>query len=263
MGKSTIAANLALAFSSLGYRSGILDTDLFGPSIPTLFNLADGQHSPLLTPNNQLVPLTNYGVKTMSMGYLVGEESAPLVWRGPMLLKAVQQLLHEVDWAATAASSTTTARGSGLDVLVLDLPPGTGDIQLSITQQVELSGAVIVTTPHTLAIKDAVKGVNMFNKVGVPLLGVVNNMSVFSCPCCGEKSEVFGSSRAVRTKVCEEYGMDYLGDVPLHGRIGEDGSLGRPTVVSEPASERAELFRGIARLVGGRIGLGKENGLSG
>lgn len=251
MGKSTIAANLALAFSSLGYKSGILDTDLFGPSIPTLFNLADGNNNPLLTDKNQLVPLTNYGVKTMSMGYLVGEESAPLVWRGPMLLKAVQQLLHEVDWAASSSSSS----GSGLDVLVLDLPPGTGDIQLSITQQVELSGAVIVTTPHTLAIKDAVKGVNMFNKVGVPLLGVVNNMSVYTCPCCGEKSEVFGSSEGVRKKVCQEYGMDYLGDVPLHGRIGEDGSEGRPTVVSEPDSERAEVFRGIARLVAGRIGL--------
>ncbi|KAM7207321.1 P-loop containing nucleoside triphosphate hydrolase protein [Naviculisporaceae sp. PSN 640] len=257
VGKSTIAANLALAFSSLGYKSGILDTDLFGPSIPTLFNLSDGNtNNPLLTEKNQLVPLTNYGVKTMSMGYLVGEESAPLVWRGPMLLKAVQQLLHEVDWAATTSGSVS--RGSGLDVLVLDLPPGTGDIQLSITQQVELSGAVIVTTPHTLAIKDAVKGVNMFNKVGVPLLGVVNNMSLYTCPCCGEKSEVFGSSEGVRKKVCEEYGMEYLGDVPLHGKIGEDGSEGRPTVVSEPTSERAEIFREIARLVGGRIGLGEK-----
>lgn len=263
VGKSTIAANLALAFSSLGYKSGILDTDLFGPSIPTLFNLAaaedDGEiNNPLLTERNQLVPLTNYGVKTMSMGYLVGEESAPLVWRGPMLLKAVQQLLHEVDWAASSSSSSSSGTGSGLDVLVLDLPPGTGDIQLSITQQVELSGAVIVTTPHTLAIKDAVKGVNMFHKVGVPLLGVVNNMSVYTCPCCGEKSEVFGSSDGVRRKVCEEYGMEYLGDVPLHGKIGEDGSEGRPTVVSEPDSERAEVFRSIARLVGRRIGLGEK-----
>ncbi|KAM7202480.1 P-loop containing nucleoside triphosphate hydrolase protein [Rhypophila sp. PSN 637] len=256
VGKSTIAANLALAFTQLGYKTGILDTDLFGPSIPTLFNLSGPDHSPTLTPNNQLIPLTNYAVKTMSMGYLVGED-APLVWRGPMLLKAVQQLLHEVDWSSSSGGSSSSV--GGLDILVLDLPPGTGDIQLSITQQVELSGAVIVTTPHTLAIKDAIKGVNMFKKVGVPLLGVVNNMSTFHCPCCGTETEVFGSSAQVK-RVCEEHEMDYLGDVPLHGRIGEDGSLGRPTVVSEPESGRADVFRGIARVVGERIGLIKHDG---
>ncbi|KAK3316381.1 P-loop containing nucleoside triphosphate hydrolase protein [Apodospora peruviana] len=240
VGKSTVAANLSLAFARQGFRSGILDTDIFGPSIPTLFNLNE---EPLLSANNQLVPLTNYGVKTMSIGYLVGEE-APLVWRGPMLLKAVQQLLHDVDWGGAG----------GLDILVLDLPPGTGDTQLSIAQQIVLDGSVIVTTPHTLAVKDAVKGINMFRKVDVPILGLVQNMSVFRCPHCHGATAVFGSSEGVR-KVCEEHDMAFLGDVPLHPNIGEDGSRGKPTVVAEPASERAKVFMDIARAVGEKIGL--------
>ncbi|KAK3381610.1 P-loop containing nucleoside triphosphate hydrolase protein [Podospora didyma] len=238
VGKSTVAANLALAFARLGYRSGILDTDVFGPSIPTLFNLSD---APRLSDQNQLVPLTNYGVQTMSMGYLV-DPSAAVIWRGPMLLKAVQQLLHEVAWSG------------GLDILVLDLPPGTGDTQLSITQQIVLDGAVIVTTPHTLAVRDAVKGIDMFNKVSVPILGLVQNMSVFRCPHCHGDSAVFGSSDQVK-KVCEEHEMEFLGDVPLHPNIGEDGSGGKPTVVAEPESERAKVFLDIAAKVGARIGL--------
>ena len=162
-----------------------------------------------------------------------------------MLLKAIQQLLHEVDWGS-----------DGLDILVLDLPPGTGDIQLSITQQVELDGSVIVTTPHTLAVKDAVKGINMFRKVEVPILGLVQNMSVFRCPHCEGDTAVFGSSEGVK-RICDEHGMEFLGDVPLHPSIGEDGSRGMPTVVAEPASERTKVFMDIARTVGERIGLGK------
>jgi len=180
----------------------------------------------------------------MSIGYLVPPESA-IIWRGPMLLKAIQQLLHEVDWAASYG---------GLDILVLDLPPGTGDTQLSITQQIVLDGAVIVTTPHTLAVRDAVKGVDMFSKVGVPLLGLVQNMSVFCCPNCGSDTAVFGTSEKVKA-VCEEHGMDFLGDVPLHPNIGEDASRGRPTVVAEPDSERAKVFMDVARAVGKKIGL--------
>ncbi|KAK4176815.1 P-loop containing nucleoside triphosphate hydrolase protein [Triangularia setosa] len=239
VGKSTIAANLSLAFSRLGYRTGLLDTDLFGPSIPTLFSL---NASPNLTPQNQLIPLTNYGVKTMSIGYLVGSESAPIVWRGPMLLKAIQQLLHDVDWSP------------GLDVLVLDLPPGTGDIQLSITQQIPLSGAVIVTTPHTLAVKDAVKGVEMFKKVDVPVLGLVQNMSLFTCPCCSTQTSVFGGTDKVG-KMCRDYDMEFLGDVPLHPNIGEDGSRGKPTVAAEPESDRAKVFMEVAKRLGEKIGL--------
>ncbi len=177
----------------------------------------------------------------MSLGYLQPDESAPIIWRGPMLLKALQQLLHDVAWG-------------GLDVLVLDLPPGTGDIQLSIAQQVELSGAVVVTTPHVLAVKDAVRGVGMFEKVGVPVLGVVRNMGVFVCPCCGERTEVFGGKEGVE-EMCRERGIEVLADVPLHRSIGEDGSRGKPTVVAEPGSERAGVFMELARRVAGKVGL--------
>ncbi|KAK2030420.1 P-loop containing nucleoside triphosphate hydrolase protein [Colletotrichum zoysiae] len=237
VGKSTVAANLSLAFARLGYRAGILDTDIFGPSIPTLFNLSG---EPRLSQGNQLVPMTNYGVKTMSMGYLVPENDA-VVWRGPMVMKAIQQLLHEVDWG-------------GLDVLVLDLPPGTGDTQLTITQQVILDGSIIVTTPHTLAVKDAVKGVNMFNKVNVNILGLVQNMSLFSCPHCHGDTHVFGSNERVE-RMCRDHKIDFLGDVPLHPSIGDDADLGRPTVVAEPTSERADIFLKMARDIAPKIDL--------
>ncbi|EJP67909.1 nucleotide binding protein [Beauveria bassiana ARSEF 2860] len=231
VGKSTVAANLSLAFAKLGFRAGILDADIFGPSIPTLFDLSG---EPRLSKNNQLVPLTNYGVKTMSMGYLVGE-SAPVVWRGPMVMKAIQQLLHEVEWG-------------GLDVLVLDLPPGTGDTQLTITQQVILDGSVIVTTPHTLATKDAVKGINMFKTVNVDILGLVQNMSLFTCPHCNEGTHVFGSNERVE-KMCSEHSIEFLGDIPLHPSIGDDAEKGKPTVVAEPESERAAAFLNIAKSI--------------
>ncbi|KAH7175666.1 P-loop containing nucleoside triphosphate hydrolase protein [Dactylonectria macrodidyma] len=237
VGKSTVAANLSLAFARLGYRTGILDTDIFGPSIPTLFDLSG---EPRLSTNNQLVPLTNYGVKTMSMGYLVGE-NAPVVWRGPMVMKAIQQLLHEVEWG-------------GLDVLVLDLPPGTGDTQLTITQQIILDGTIIVTTPHTLATKDAVKGINMFKAVNVNILGLVQNMSLFQCPHCHGETHVFGSNERVE-KMCQEHQIDFLGDIPLHPNIGDDAEKGKPTVVAEPTSERASVFLKIAREICPKISL--------
>ncbi|KAJ4234455.1 hypothetical protein NW759_001447 [Fusarium solani] len=237
VGKSTVAANLSLAFARLGYRAGILDTDIFGPSIPTLFDLSG---EPRLSSKNQLIPLTNYGVKTMSMGYLVGE-NAPVVWRGPMVMKAVQQLLHEVDWG-------------GLDILVLDLPPGTGDTQLTITQQVILDGSVIVTTPHTLATKDAVKGINMFKTVDVNILGLVQNMSLFQCPHCHGETHIFGSNARVE-KLCQEHQIDFLGDIPLHPNIGDDGDRGKPTVVAEPTSERANAFLKIAHDICPKINL--------
>ncbi|KAI1100639.1 P-loop containing nucleoside triphosphate hydrolase protein [Jackrogersella minutella] len=241
VGKSTVAANLSLAFAKMGYRSGILDADIFGPSIPTLFNLSgEPRLSSSANADNQLLPMSNYGVKTMSMGYLVGED-APVVWRGLMVMKALQQLLHEVDWG-------------GLDILVLDLPPGTGDTQLSVTQQIVLDGSVIVTTPHTLAVKDAVKGINMFKKVNVPLLGLVQNMSLFSCPHCHHDTAVFGSNEHVK-EICKEHSIDLLGDIPLHQNVGDDGQRGKPTVVSEPESERAHAFLNIAKLVGSKIGL--------
>ncbi|KAJ9640521.1 hypothetical protein H2199_006060 [Coniosporium tulheliwenetii] len=249
VGKSTIAVNLALSFARSGLRSGILDTDIFGPSIPTLLNLSG---EPRLSSSqsvakqyievdrdNQLVPLSNYGVKSMSMGYLVSED-APVVWRGLMVMKALQQLLHEVEWG-------------GLDILVLDLPPGTGDVQLTITQQVKLDGAVVVSTPQDIALKDAVKGVNMFRKVNVPLLGMVQNMSTFQCPHCQQMTDIFGREGVARK--CEEMGIRLLGDVPLHASICSDADRGKPTVVAEPGSARAKAFEGIADAVKGIIGM--------
>ncbi|KAL9071178.1 MAG: hypothetical protein Q9161_004355 [Pseudevernia consocians] len=210
-----------------GHRSGVLDTDIFGPSIPTLLNLSG---EPRLSANNQLIPLSNYGVKSMSMGYLV-DEKAPVVWRGLMVMKALQQLLHEVEWG-------------GLDILVLDLPPGTGDTQLTITQQIKLDGAVVVSTPQDIALKDAVKGISMFQKVSVPILGMVQNMSVFNCPECGHSTHIFGSEGVART--CESHGIELLGDIPLDARICDDADRGKPTVVAEPGSARGEAFMGIA-----------------
>lgn len=185
------------------------------------------------------MPLSNYGVKSMSMGYLVGED-APVVWRGLMVMKALQQLLHEVEWG-------------GLDILVLDLPPGTGDVQLTITQQVKLDGAVVVSTPQDIALKDAVKGVNMFKKVNVPLLGMVQNMSTFYCPHCQQTTDIFGREGVARK--CEEMGIRLLGDIPLHASICSDADRGKPTVVAEPGSARAKAFEGIADAVKGLIGL--------
>ncbi|RFU35123.1 hypothetical protein B7463_g1199, partial [Scytalidium lignicola] len=237
VGKSTISVNLALAFAQRGLRSGILDTDIFGPSIPTLLNLSG---EPRLSSNNQLVPLSNYGVKSMSMGYLVGED-APVVWRGLMVMKALQQLLHEVDWG-------------GLDVLVLDLPPGTGDTQLTITQQIVLDGAIIVSTPQDIALKDAIKGINMFKKMDIPLLGMVQNMALFTCPHCHNSTHIFGSQAGVN-HACEKHAVKFLGDVPLHPSICDDADRGKPTVVAEPESERAKAFMNIARIVGKDIGL--------
>ncbi|KAF2269655.1 cytosolic Fe-S cluster assembling factor NBP35 [Lojkania enalia] len=237
VGKSTIAVNLALAFARAGHRTGILDADIFGPSIPTLLNLSG---EPRLSSNNQLLPLSNYGLKSMSMGYLV-PESSPVAWRGLMVMKALQQLLHEVDWG-------------GLDMLVLDLPPGTGDVQLTITQQVVLSGAVIVSTPQDLSLKDAAKGVALFRKVDVPILGLVCNMSSFICPGCGDTHQVFGPMDMIRD-MCGKEGIRLLGDVPLDARICEDADRGKPTVVAEPEGPRARIYSDIAKEVGGLVRL--------
>ena len=189
--------------------------------------------------DNQLIPLSNYGVKSMSMGYLIAE-SAPVVWRGLMVMKALQQLLHEVDWG-------------GLDVLVLDLPPGTGDTQLTITQQIKLDGSVIVSTPQDIALKDAIKGIAMFEKVGVPILGMIQNMSVFVCPDCGKSTHIFGAE-GVR-KTCDSHGIELLGDIPLDARICDDADRGKPTVVAEPESVRGEAFLEIAARIGTKIEL--------
>ncbi|KAH4855588.1 hypothetical protein HBH75_086190 [Parastagonospora nodorum] len=239
VGKSTIAVNLALSFARRGYKAGVLDTDIFGPSIPTLLNLSG---EPRLSANNQLLPLSNYGLKSMSMGYLI-PESSPVAWRGMMVMKALQQLLHEVDWG-------------GLDVLVLDMPPGTGDVQLTITQQLILDGAIIVSTPQDLSLKDAVKGVELFRKVDVNLLGLVCNMAGFRCPACGDLHEVFGNMDKIRS-MCSKYDLKMLGEIPLHGRISDDADKGKPTVVAHPNGEHARIFAKVSEEVEGIIGLKK------
>ncbi|KAF3080625.1 hypothetical protein TWF569_004931 [Orbilia oligospora] len=234
VGKSTVAVNLALGLSSLGRRTGILDTDIFGPSIPRLLNLSG---EPRLSEKNQLIPLSNYGLQSMSMGYLVDPENA-VVWRGLMVMKALQQLLHEVEW-------------SELDVLVLDLPPGTGDTQLTITQQVELDGAVIISTPQDIALIDAIKGIDMFSKVKVPILGMVQNMSIFTCPNCSHSTHIFGQDGVNRE--CQKRDIELLGNIPLHPSICQDADAGRPSVIKDPSGETAKAFLEIAGKVDGKL----------
>ncbi|MBA7494870.1 Iron-sulfur cluster carrier protein [subsurface metagenome] len=247
VGKSTLAVNLALAFSRHNLRTGILDTDIFGPSIPTLLNLANASE-PEVTDRGSLVPLQSYGLKSMSMGYLLPSESAPVAWRGAMVQKALHQLLHEVDWSPK------------LDVLVLDLPPGTGDVQLTIGQQVELSGAVIVSTPQDIALKDAVKGIGMFNTMKIPVLGLVQNMSVFVCPKCGEETRIFAHDETgdgAQSKA-KDMGVDFLGNIPLDAKICRDADTGKPTIVAEEASGKfvnTKYYESIASKVASKLAL--------
>jgi ATP-binding protein involved in chromosome partitioning len=227
VGKSTTAVNLAVALSGNGQRTGLLDADIFGPSVPRMMNL---KGEPRLSQKGHLIPLLNYGIKTMSMGYLV-EEKDPIVWRGLMVMKAIQQLLWEVDWGE-------------LDCLVIDLPPGTGDVQLTISQQVELAGAIIVSTPQDIALLDAVKGIAMFNKIHVPILGLVQNMSMFCCPNCNHISHIFGNDGA--KKKAAEMGISILADVPLHEDVCITSDAGKPIVISNPTSPHAQVYRNLA-----------------
>ena len=227
VGKSTTAVNLALALKDHGLRVGILDADIYGPSMPRLLGLK-GQ--PQQISGNQLAPMEAYGLKVMSMGFLVDEET-PMIWRGPMVMSALSQMLKDVAWGE-------------LDVLVVDMPPGTGDAQLTMAQQVPLAGAVIVSTPQDLALIDARKGLNMFRKVNVPVLGIVENMSTFICPHCGEPSNIFGhgGARAEAARL----GVPFLGEVPLTIAIRETSDEGRPVVATDPSSAGAMAFRDIA-----------------
>jgi ATP-binding protein involved in chromosome partitioning len=226
VGKSTVAVNLALALKERGLRVGILDADIYGPSMPRLLGLK-GQPQQVA---DKLAPMEAYGLRAMSMGFLVDEET-PMIWRGPMVMSALSQMLKDVAWGE-------------LDVLVVDMPPGTGDAQLTMAQQVPLAGAVIVSTPQDLALIDARKGLNMFRKVNVPVLGLVENMSSFVCPHCGERSDIFGhgGARSEATRL----GVPFLGEVPLLPTIRETSDLGRPVVATAPSSPAAEAFREIA-----------------
>src|SRR5579862_2989089 len=237
VGKSTTAVNLALALKSLGLSVGLLDADIYGPSQPRMMGITGRPSSP---DGKRLLPLENYGIKVMSMGFMVPEET-PMIWRGPMVMSAINQMLRDVEWGE-------------LDVLVVDLPPGTGDAQLTMAQQVPLSGAVIVSTPQDIALLDARKGLNMFRKVDVPVLGIVENMSYFLCPHCGERSEIFSHGGARRE--AEKLGTDFLGEVPLDIVIRETSDGGKPIVVADPESPHAQLFRSMAERVWKKVATG-------
>ncbi|HLY53248.1 MAG TPA: iron-sulfur cluster carrier protein ApbC [Steroidobacteraceae bacterium] len=234
VGKSTVAANLALAWAAQGARVGILDADIYGPSQPLMLGLA-GQRP--VSDGKQLKPLEAHGVAAMSIGFLIDAEQ-PMVWRGPMVTQALTQLLGETDWGA-------------LDYLVVDMPPGTGDIQLTLAQRVPVAGAVIVTTPQDIALADARKGLKMFEKVAVPVLGVVENMSVHICSNCGHTEHIFGAGGGRR--MAQEYGVKLLGELPLDAHIREEADGGRPSVIAAPASTRARCYFEMARRTAGAL----------
>lgn len=230
VGKSTTTANLAVALATLGLKVGVLDADIYGPSVPKIFGITG---KPRLVQGRTLAPMEAYGLKIMSIGFLIDEET-PMIWRGPMVISAITQMLREVAWGE-------------LDVLVVDMPPGTGDAQLTMAQQTPLAGAVIVSTPQDLALLDARRGVAMFRKVEVPILGIVENMSYFICPECGHRSDIFAHGGARHE--AERLGVPFLGEVPLAMPIRETSDGGRPIVASDPDSPHAKAYLMIARQV--------------
>ena len=240
VGKSTTAANLALALSAEGARVGILDADIYGPSLPMMLGISG---RPETKAENTIEPMEGHGLQASSIGFLVDQDS-PMVWRGPMVTSALEQLLRQTRWR-------------DLDYLIVDMPPGTGDIQLTLSQKVPVTGAVIVTTPQDIALLDARKGLKMFEKVGVPIIGIVENMSTYICPSCGHEEHVFGSGGG--QKMCSDYGVDFLGSLPLNLSIREQSDAGCPTVVAEPDGAISQVYKQIARQVAIRIaGLAKD-----
>lgn len=229
VGKSTTAVNLALAMQLLGKKVGLLDADIYGPSIPTMLGLPEGKR-PEVSGGNRFVPMQAHGLQTMSMGVLTTEDT-PVVWRGPMASGALIQILTQTLW-------------HDLDVLIVDMPPGTGDIQLTLAQKAPVSGAVVVTTPQDIALKDAIKGVEMFRKVDIPVLGLVENMSVHICSNCGHSEHIFGQGGA--EMMSEKFGVEILGSLPLDVRIREDLDDGIPTLVKSPDGDIASIYRKMA-----------------
>ncbi len=234
VGKSTVAANLALALKANGLRVGVLDADIYGPSMPRMLGISGRPSSP---DGKRLTPMENYGLRCMSMGFLVPEDK-PMIWRGPMVMSALQQMLREVNWG-------------DLDIMVVDMPPGTGDAQLTMAQQVPLAGAVIVSTPQDIALLDARKGLNMFRQVEVPVLGIIENMSYFLCPHCGGRSEIFSHGGA--RLEAERLGTEFLGEVPLDLQIRETSDSGHPITVSDPDNPHSLVFRAIAARIWEKI----------
>tara|TARA_Y100001968_G_C19441038_1_gene762509 strand:+ start:222 stop:1415 length:1194 start_codon:yes stop_codon:yes gene_type:complete len=237
VGKSTTAANLAVALGQMGLRTAMLDADIYGPSLPTMMGITD---RPTSADGKTITPIEAYGVTCMSIGFLTPEDTA-MIWRGPMVMSALEQMMGDVDWGTQ-------------DVLVVDMPPGTGDAQLTMAQRVPLAGAVIVSTPQDLSLIDAKKGLNMFRKVDVPVLGIVENMSYFLCPSCGERSDIFAHGGAAQT--ANQIGVDFLGEIPLEISIREGGDNGMPVVASDPDGEFARTYLSIAKSVWEKVGSG-------
>ncbi len=234
VGKSTVAANLAVALAAGGARVGLMDADVYGPDIPIMF----GVHSrPAVTPDERVVPLDAHGVKLMSIGFLLDEDT-PAIWRGPIVMGIIRQFLQQVDWGE-------------LDVLVVDMPPGTGDAQLSLVQLAKVDGAIMVTTPQGVATADVLKGIKMFERVEVPVLGLVENMSGFACPHCGEETDIFG--RGGGERLAASAGIPFLGAVPMGAAVVKAGDSGRPTVVAEPESPVARAFVELASKIVGAL----------
>ena len=236
VGKSTTAVNLALALQQEGARVGVLDADIYGPSVPRMLGI-DGK--PESTDGKSLEPMGGHGLQAMSIGFMIDEET-PMIWRGPMVTQALEQLLRDTRWKS-------------LDYLVIDLPPGTGDVQLTLAQKVPVSGAVIVTTPQDIALLDARKGLKMFEKVEVPVLGVVENMSIHICSECGHAEHIFGSGGG--EKMCDQYNVDFLGSLPLDISIRENADGGHPSVADDPNSKASEIYRDIARRTAAKLSL--------
>ncbi len=240
VGKSTTAVNLALALSAEGANVGVLDADIYGPSQPRMLGVSGKPESP---DGKTLEPMNSYHMQAMSIGFLIDEDT-PMIWRGPMVTQALEQLLNDTNW-------------KNLDYLIIDLPPGTGDTQLTLAQKVPVSGAVIVTTPQDIALLDARKGLKMFEKVEVPVLGIVENMSIHICSECGHEEFIFGKGGGVN--MSEEFNVDFLGALPLDIRIREETDSGKPTVVAEPDSRIAQIYKEIARRTAGKLSLQSKN----
>ncbi|MBI5005887.1 MAG: iron-sulfur cluster carrier protein ApbC [Nitrosomonadales bacterium] len=235
VGKSTTAVNLALALAAEGARVGMLDADIYGPSQPTMLGISGNPDS---EDGKTMLPMTNHGLQAMSVGFLIDANDTPMIWRGPMVTQALEQLLHQTKW-------------DNLDYLVVDLPPGTGDVQLTLAQKVPVTGAVIVTTPQDIALLDARKGLKMFEKVGIKIVGIVENMSTHICSKCGHEEHIFGAGGG--EKMCAEYNTEFLGGLPLDIRIREQADSGKPTVVADPDGNISRVYKQIARRIAVKI----------
>ena len=230
VGKTTFAVNYAVALKKIGYKVGILDADIYGPNVPRMMGLSD---KPQLNNNNKFIPLENYGVKCMSIGFLISDDT-PAIWRGPMITKALEQMFNGVDWGE-------------LDYLVIDLPPGTGDVQLTLAQNSKLSGSIIISTPQKVALIDVRKGMNMFNKVNVPILGIVENMSYFICDSCNQRHEIFSNGNV--KKEAEKFKIDFLGKFPINKNLRIQSDEGRPVCIADSNNDIANVFISIAQAV--------------